>query len=349
MERLDFLLDYLFSRQRWVIHILFWLLILAFYVVFFGRENSYLQTFFFVGLLMPVTIGTTYFLNYYLVPRYLMKERYGFFILYFSYTLIGSLFFEMMIAMLTFIVMAKVRIKDMSPASIDIFFLLASLLMVVFLGVAIKMLLHWRRSKGEYEKMMRDKVEAELKFLKIQLNPHFLFNTLNNLYYLSTQKSDKAPQAILQLSEILDYVMHSSKSVFVPLENELKQVENYIELELLRYEDRVSITTKFSGDLNKYKIGPMILITLIENAFKHGVMPIAGKAWINFVVEAKEHGLHISVSNSSQGVNTSSGNRIGLENLRNQLHLLYRDNYTLEVETTKPNEFSVNLILNHKK
>ncbi len=129
MNRLESFLDYLFSRQRWVIHVFFWLLILAFYVVFFGRKNSnYLQTFFFVGLLMPVTIGTTYFLNYYLVPRYLMKERFGFFLLYFVYTLIGSLFMEMMISMLTFIVMAEIKITDMSPASIDIFFLLTSLL-----------------------------------------------------------------------------------------------------------------------------------------------------------------------------------------------------------------------------
>lgn len=348
MKRLDSFLDYLFTRHRWVIHILFWLLILGFYVVFFGRENSnYLQTFFFVGLLMPVTVGTTYFLNYYLVPHYLMKERYGFFILYFIYTLLGSIFLEMMIAMLTFIVMAEVRIKNMSPASIDIFFLLASLLMVVFLGVAIKMLLHWRRSKEEYEKLMRDKVEAELKFLKIQLNPHFLFNTLNNLYYLTTEKSDKASQAILQLSEMLDYVMHSSKTVFVPLERELKQVENYIALELLRYEDRVQVTTQFSGNINSNKIGPMILITLIENAFKHGVMPIAGKAWINFVVEEKDKYLSISISNSASGINP--GNGIGLENLRSQLNHLYNDEYQLTVENTKASEFSVNLILNHKR
>jgi LytS/YehU family sensor histidine kinase len=209
------------------------------------------------------------------------------------------------------------------------------------------MLLHWRESKEEYEKLMRDKVVAELKFLKIQLNPHFLFNTLNNLYYLTTEKSEKAPQAILQLSEILDYVMHSSKSVFVPLEEELKQVKNYIALELLRYEDRVNITTKFSGELNKYEIGPMILITLIENAFKHGVMPIAGKSWINFVVEEKQSGLFILISNSANG--TKPGNGIGLENLRSQLHHLYKDEYQLNVENTKTNEFSINLILNHQK
>lgn len=347
MNRLEYLVDYVSKNHRWVIHTFFWILILSFYVVFFGRKNSnYLQTFFFVGLLMPVTIGTTYFLNYYLVPRYLMKQRYGFFLLYFIYILLVSIFLEMMIAMLTFIVMAEVRIKDMSPASIDIFFLLTSLLMVVFLGVAIKMLSHWRQSKEEYQQLMHDKVEAELKFLKIQLNPHFLFNTLNNLYYLTTEKSDKAPQAILQLSEMLDYVMHSSKLVFVPLEKELKQVENYIALELLRYEDRVHISTHFAGELNKYEIGPMILITLIENAFKHGVMPIAGKAWIKFTVEEKEKGLFISISNRAE--TTKPGNGIGLENLRSQLNHLYKSDYFMEVIPGEK-EFSVNLILNHNK
>jgi len=348
MNRIEQFLDYIFTKHRWLIHVLFWLLVLGFYVIFFGRKNSnYLQTFFFVGLLMPVTIGTTYFLNYYLVSRYLMKERYGIFLLYFIYTLIGSLLMEMMIAMLTFIVMAEARIKDMSPASIDIFFLLTSLLMVVFFGVAVKMLLHWRTSKEDYQKLMRDKVETELKFLKAQLNPHFLFNTLNNLYYLTTEKSDKAPQAILQLSEMLDYVMHSSKSVFVPLERELKQVENYIALELLRYEDRAQIITRFSGNLNSYQIGPMILITLIENAFKHGVMPIAGKAWIHFAVTETDEGLDISIRNSTN--NTKPGNGIGLENLHSQLYHLYRDEFQLKAGNTKENEFSVNLILNQKK
>jgi len=350
MNRVANWMDYLFTRQRWVIHIFYWLFVLALYVIFFGRKNNnYVQTFFFVGLLMPVTIFTTYFLNYYLVPNYLMKERFGYFVTYFIYTLIGSLFLEMMISALTFIVMAELNIHDMSPASIDLFFLLASLLMVVFFAMGIKMLLHWRQSKEEYQKLMRDKIETELKFLKVQLNPHFLFNTLNNLYYLTTQKSDKAPHAILQLSEMLDYVMHSSKSIFVPLEKELKQVENYIALELLRYEDRVNITTKFSGDLNTYEIGPMILITLIENAFKHGVMPIAGKAWINFVVEAKELNLDISISNSTHGASTKHGNGIGLNNLCSQLDHLYKDDYILKVENAKPNEFSVNLILNQKK
>ncbi len=341
-------LDNMITRRRWILHILFWVLILSIYGIFFGRRNNnYFQTIFFVGLLMPVVIVTTYFFNYYLIPRFLISGRYRLFILYSFYTVLTALFLSMMVALLTFLIMTELRIQNMSPASVDIFFLLTSLLMVVFFGVAIKMLLNWRLSKEDYQKLMRDKVETELKFLKVQLNPHFLFNTLNNLYYLTTEKSDKAPQAILQLSEILDYVMHSSKSVFIPLEIELKQVENYIALELLRYADRVEVSTKLIGDLSKYEIGPMILITLIENAFKHGVMPIVGYAWINFTVVERENGLFISITNSAN--NSKPGNGIGLENLRGQLDHLYNRDYSLEVVDTKLNEFSVTLILKQKK
>lgn len=343
MQGVENFIDALFARHRWVVHVGFWLFVLFFYVIFFGRASSnYLQTLFFVGLLMPVTIGTTYFLNYYLVPRYLMNGRYWFFLLYFFYTLLGTLFLEMSVAMLTFIIMAKVKIQDMSPASFDWIFLLTSLLMVVFFGVAIKMLLHWRKSKEEYEKLMREKVETELKFLKTQLHPHFLFNTLNNLYFLSTQKSDRAPEAILQLSEILDYVMRSGKTMFVPLTHEWKQVENYIALELLRYKDRVVVTTSFTGETDNHEIGPMILITLIENAFKHGVMSTTNKSWINLNVQCGLHTNSISISNSStKGVEKKG---MGLENLRGQLDLLYSDGYSMNVNGGD-HEFSVNLIL----
>ncbi|HWA34035.1 MAG TPA: histidine kinase, partial [Cyclobacteriaceae bacterium] len=322
--------EYIFKRQRWIMHMVFWIFVLAFYVVFFGRRNSnYVQTFFFVGLLMPVTIATTYFLNYYLLPRYLMRERYWFFILYFIYTLIASIFLEMMIAMLTLIVMAQVRIRDMSPATFDVVFILTSLLMVVFSGVAIKLLLHWRTAEQNHQKLIADKVEAELKFLKVQLNPHFLFNTLNNLYYLTTEKSERAPQAILQLSEMLDYVMHSSKKVFVPLEDELKQVNNYVALEMLRYEERVKVDVKLAGHTAGHFVGPMILITLVENAFKHGVMKSAKASWIRILVECLETGLRVDITNSVSA--EPSGNGIGLENLKRQLDYLYTGKYELNV------------------
>lgn len=345
MNRLVTWLDDVITRKRWLLHVTFWIAILLIYGIFFGRRNNnYLQTLFFVGLLMPVVIASTYLFNYYLIPRFVITGRYRLFFLYSFYTILTALFLEMMVALLTFLVMAELRVHNMSPASVDIFFLLSSFLVVVFLGVAIKMVSFWRQSKDDYQTLALEKIEMELKFLKAQLNPHFLFNTLNNLYYLTTEKSDKAPQAILQLSEMLDYVMHSGKSTFVPLMRELKQVENYIALELLRYEDRVQVTTQFAGDLQKYEIGPMILITLIENAFKHGVMPTVSKSWITLQVEEKMNNLHISISNSA--ANKKEGNGIGLDNLRNQLNHLYHSHYSLEIINSNDHSFSVNLILN---
>jgi sensor histidine kinase YesM len=344
MDRIAIFFDRLFAQQRWLVHVGFWLIILAFYVVFFGRKSeNYSLTLFFVGLLMPVTIGTTYFVNYALVPRYLLKERYFFFILYFIYTLLASLFLETAIILITFIVMAEVRIRNMSPASIDVVFLLTSLLMVIFFASGIKMLLHWKKSKEDYQKLMLEKVETELKFLKAQLNPHFLFNTLNNLYYLATVKSDKAPQAILALSEVLDYVLKDGKSTFVSLDKELGHLHNYVALELLRYEDRVNVKINVSGNPERHLIGPMMLITLMENAFKHGVMPVAGRSWIDMSIECGETSVHIEIRNGWKC--KENGHGIGLENLLGHLRHLYHERFKLLIEDQNPEQFGVKLTI----
>lgn len=345
MGRLENFIDNLFARHRWAVHIFFWFIVLSFYVVFFGRKNeNYLHTLFFTGLLMPITIGTTYFLNYFLVPKFLMHERYGLFILYFIYTLIGSIFLEMIISIATFIVVAKLQIRSMSPASVDMVFLLSSLLVVVFFGVAIKMLLHWRKSKEDYQKLMHDKVEAELRFLKAQLNPHFLFNTLNNLYYLASEKSDRTPQAILALSELLDYVLHDTKVDFVPLEKEIQQIRNFIALESLRYEERLSLNLNILGDVSTGKIAPMILITLIDNSFKHGVMPSADKSWIEIEIKCSEGQVDIIITNSVGNETQNSEKGIGLENLKSQLNLLYKGRHSIGI-IKNANTFQVKLEL----
>ncbi len=349
MNRVEIWMDDVFLKHRWLIHTFFWLFILGVYVLFFGHQsNNYLQTLFFVGLLMPVTIGTTYFLNYSLIPRYPLKERYGYFFLYFSYTLLASIYVEMIIVILTFIILAESKITNMSPASVNIIFLLVALLMVVFLSTAIKMLLHWRKSREEYQKLMTEKIETELKFLKTQLHPHFLFNTLNNLYYLALNKSDKAPQAILSLSELLDYVLHDTKSNFVSLEKELKQVENYIALEVLRYEERLTINI-IKEKVEEQEIVPMVLITLMENAFKHGVAKTSGKAWIELSLSSRDRFTYINIKNSvGSKKKLRSENGIGLDNLRSQLNHIYSNRARLSVEENA-DFFSVELQLENNK
>jgi LytS/YehU family sensor histidine kinase len=340
------MIDAVFSRHRWVLQVVFWLFVLLWYGVYFGRQNSnYLQTLFFVGMLLPVTIGASRFLNYYLVPVFLLRERYGFFALYFLYTVIGVLFLELIIVFVTFAIIAEWNVTQMSPASIDVFFLLGSLLTVIFLGLAVKLLLHWRKSQDEYHELLLTKAQEELKLLRSQLNPHFLFNTLNNLYYLTTQRSEKAPEAILQLSEMLDYVLYSGKADFVPLEEEWKQVQNYIGLKLLHYEERLNVDSRVTGDIQRCTVAPMMLLTLIENAFKHSVMKEAGTAWIRVVMHCAKDKLEISVTNSCR--NKKGGGGIGLQNLRRQLNILYRDKHVLRINEDLKDQYQVELSLLH--
>lgn len=345
MERMAGLIDEFVLRRRWLIHMFFWVFVLLLYSLLFGQgEWNYWRTLSFVSLLLPVTIGATYFLNYFLVPRYLLKGRYGAFALYFLYTLIGALFLEMCLVILTFIMLAGADIKGMSPSSINLRFLLAALLMIVFLGGAIKMLSHWRQSREDYQNLMREKIETELKFLKTQLNPHFLFNTLNNLYYLASDKSDKAPQAIMALSELLDYVINEARQPWVPLEREIRFLRNYIDLEQLRYDDRLKLTFDVSGDVTTRQIAPMMLVTLVENCFKHGPGKSAGRHWMDINITGTHEFLSIRISNSKSESPESNSNGIGLSNLRHQLSLLYPDRHELEVEDMG-NEFTVNLKL----
>lgn len=342
MNRVEALVDRILS-QRWILHTIFWLSIVVVYIFFLGKQShNYFQTFFLVVLLIPVTMATTYFLNYRLLPDYLMKERFVKFIAYFLYTILASLFVEMLMVILLFIVLADSSIKNMSPASTDIFFLLSALLMVVFLAGGIKLLSYWRKSRDNYQALMKEKVETELFFLKSQLNPHFLFNTLNNLYYLATQKSDKTPKAILALSEILDYVLNSGKTSVVSLPKEIEQMNNYIHLELLRYEDKVKVSATIEGDMSTYTLPPMTLLTLIENSFKHGVMPMVDQSWIDVRIIGVEESLTITVSNNRiEG--TGKGRGIGLQNLKNQWQLLYTDKFTFNIESECADRFTVNL------
>jgi sensor histidine kinase YesM len=337
------LLEAIKIKSRWVIHLAFWLFIVMFYSLLFVQgSNQFLHTLYFVGLLMPVTIAATYFLNYFLVPTYLLRGRYGSFALYFVYTLVGALFLEMWVVVLTFALVAQLNIKAMSPSSVNLTFLLTSLLMIVFLGVALKMLSHWQKSTNDYNLLMRDKVETELKFLKVQLNPHFLFNTLNNLYYLSIEKSDQTPKAILALSEMLDYVLHEGIAPLVSLSREVVQLKNYIELEKLRYGSRLDVELKISGDLHSVSIPPMMLITLVENSFKHGAMPTLDKSWITICIENVD-AVTIDIRNSWKKI--SMGEGIGLANIQNQLNILFPKRHSLQIDSNKPNEFGILLII----
>lgn len=323
------------KKLRWLLHVAFWLAVLVFYTIFFGYQNvNYQITFSFVIILLPVTIVTTYFLNYELLPNYLFKKRYFKFFLYLIYTLIVSFYIEMVTVFVIFIVVAGFNLSELHPSNTNALFLIAGMYVVVFLGVAVKLINQYNQNQVELQQLRTEKIEAELKFLKAQLHPHFLFNTLNNLYSLTLEKSDKASDVVLKLSELLDYVLYQCDADSVPLEKEIQQMHNYIELEKLRYGRRLEVKFKNHIVQPKQQLPPMLMMTLLENSFKHGVSRSMANAWIEMELENDDDWIVFSIKNSKANDSKASDRMaggIGLENLRNRLELIFKKNYSFDV------------------
>lgn len=178
-----------------------------------------------------------------------------------------------------------------------------------------------------------EKQQAELNYLKAQTNPHFLFNTLNNIYALAKEKSDLAPESILRLSKILRFMLYETSGGYIAIEEEIKIIGDYIALEKLRYDESLHVTFNYEVDDMKQPLPPLLLIPLVENAFKHGVSETRHKPFVNVDLISKKNHLVYIVRNSSDEL--PAGNivkeNIGLSNLRRQLELLYSD-YTLSFQ-----------------
>jgi two-component system, LytTR family, sensor kinase len=209
------------------------------------------------------------------------------------------------------------------------------------------------RHVHDYQKLRRtaqqlriEKQEAELNYLKSQTNPHFLFNTLNNIYALARDKSDLAPESILKLSKMLRYMLYETSGAFVAIEQELKIIGDYIALEKLRYDDSLLVNFNYDVEDMKQALPPLLLIPLVENAFKHGVSETRSQPFVDIHLSVKQRQLAFFVKNSSE-MSSEEGpvkENIGLSNLRRQLELLYTD-YSLSVEQ-KENVFSATLKIN---
>ncbi len=323
------------KKTRWLLHFTFWLAVLIFYTFLFGSKNvNYNITFSFVIILLPVTIITTYFLNYELIPNYLFRKRYAKFFLYLIYTLIVSFYIEMVTVMGIFIVVSGLNLQELYPANTNALFLIAGMYVVVFLGVAIKLVNQYNQNQLEIQKLKGEKTEAELKFLKTQLHPHFLFNTLNNLYSLTLEKSDEASEVVLKLSELLNYILYECNTDLVPIDREIEQMENYIELEKLRYGPRLELDFIRPGHLSPRKVPPMLFITLLENSFKHGVSKSMKNSWIKMDLSFEDKSLIFKIHNSKHKSDTSAAvvsGGIGLKNLENRLKLMYKESFEMKI------------------
>jgi two-component system, LytTR family, sensor kinase len=205
-------------------------------------------------------------------------------------------------------------------------------MMSVFFFMFTRHIYHYVRLQRDAKRLRFEKQQAELNYLKSQTNPHFLFNTLNNIYALSRDKSDLAPESILRLSKILRFMLYETSGDFISIEQELKVIADYIELEKLRYDE--SLRVRFSHDIEDMKqaIPPLLLVPLVENAFKHGVSETRGNPFVDIHLSVNKRVVHYVVKNSVESAAPAEGVRenIGLSNLRRQMELLFTE-YKLDV------------------
>ncbi len=193
----------------------------------------------------------------------------------------------------------------------------------------------------------KQKAEVELKALKAQINPHFFFNTLNSIYSMALDKDDRLPNTVLQLSDLMRYFLYKSQNNFIPLEKELTAVNDYIALQKLRSDAQLDIETKMSGEIGDRQIAPLLLITFLENAFKHGAKGSSENTFIRLDIKVEKNKLNFVVENNKgiiDEVNTGEYNGLGLENVKRQLELLYPGKHLLNIKD-QPDRFSVALQL----
>lgn len=214
-----------------------------------------------------------------------------------------------------------------------------------FFGI-IRHVYNYIKLKQASQQLRIEKQQAELNYLKSQTNPHFLFNTLNNIYSLARDKSDLAPESIMRLSKMLRYMLYETSGNYIAIEQELKIIGDYIALEKLRYDESLHVNFNYDVEDMKQALPPLLLMPLIENAFKHGVSETRNRPFVDIHLSVKRRQLALAVKNSVDDFYNGEPvkENIGLSNLRRQLELLYTD-YSLSVQQ-QPQAFAASLKIN---
>lgn len=314
------------------IHIFFWFCA-WFFFFFYYKRYSEVNIYTFVASLinLVVAIATVYTFNYYLIPQILLKNQRKKFIAFAFVSIV--LFFYIQLLLTLFLVVKLLNANHrLFPEMIDVVMLFFNMFFIVFVAISIKFYKRWSAKDYQEQKIQKEKVEAELQMLKTQINPHFLFNTLNSIYVLAMKKSEQTASTVMKLSDMLDYILYKIDSPKIAISNEVQILKDYIELEKIRFTDRVNLDFSTSFISKDIQIPPMLIIPFVENAFKHGVAKSMEKSWIEISVKEVGQMLNVEVSNSiNQSPAKSKTGGIGILNVKKRLNILYSDHYNLDI------------------
>ncbi|CDF79379.1 signal transduction histidine kinase [Formosa agariphila KMM 3901] len=338
-------------KQEGFIHLVIWaiFLFMFFLQVYFntGRIPKAFLNFLIVGIF-------SFYINYLvLVPYFLLKKKNGFYFV----AVIGLI--VICVVLVEFVLPKPDIIHHLPPPQNDmnalgerpnfrgirIGFPLFFNIILIVIGTAIKMYIEWDKNIQHQKEVESQKSSAELHFLKNQLSPHFLFNSLNSIYSLTSKKSNDAPEAVIMLSELMRYMLYQADNEFVMLNDELDYIQNYLKLQRLRIANNRDVTLLIRGGISQQKIRPLLLIAFIENAFKYGT-DFKGNTLVRIEIIVNANELNFKcvnlIGNRKQDPENSG---IGLQNTKDRLQLLYPNLHTLKIDTVD-SQYIVNLNLN---
>lgn len=301
----------------------------------YNRSNDLRQTLYVFLFFYPLIWVYLSVIIYWFIPAFLLKGRYfKFFLSYCCWCSIGLVFIFLI---LNYAYNPALGIPPPQHLTLKEFYRTTftpqnfmEINILPTFCVFLKLFKFWYIEQEQKSQIEQQRLRAELELLKAQLHPHFLFNTLNNLYSLVYEKSNKAPQMLLRLSGLLSYVLYECKADAVLLSREVEIIRDYISLEKERYGERLDVSLNFSGDISDRMIAPMLFQPFIENSFKHGTSEQLGKSWMSIDLSVKRSQLYFKVINScgKEGdVTTTKG--IGIENIRKRLAVLYPGRFVL--------------------
>ncbi|MBO9676089.1 MAG: sensor histidine kinase [Sphingobacteriaceae bacterium] len=325
------------SRGPLILHAIFWALICLFLAVvtIIDKEKHTTKDYFLSFFIFGILNVSVFYINYiFLIPSLIKKrKKYWLYILSFLLLIIIGSLIKTVIAVLNpnellhYTMDGQKREMSVNVFAINRVFVLGFFLVS---SCIIKFTIDWFASERIQRNLESERREMELQFLKSQLNPHFLFNSLNNIYSLAYQKSDKTADAIMKLSEIMRYMIYESNTPTVALSKEVDYLTSYIELQKIRFKDGAYIELTLNGEIDNQKIVPLMLISFVENAFKHGVVTDpAEPVKINIIANQKI--LHFSIINKKNQQNKDAQGGVGLTNVERRLQLVYPDRYKLNV------------------
>ncbi|HMK03909.1 MAG TPA: sensor histidine kinase [Ferruginibacter sp.] len=325
-------------RNKIVLHILFWCFYFVFYFLTFRAKAEPVKLALITAAVsLPYQLFFTYSQISFLIPRFLIKRK------HLAYILLTLLFAKIAcnIAILTYQSIV-IPMETGKPANIPWHWLytinlrhvlpLFSMLTICGIAVAIKLLKRYYLENDRNQKIEQEKTLMELEMLKAQVHPHFLFNTLNNLYSLTLTGSNDAPIVVTHLSGLLRYMLYECNEKEVPLNNEIAALKKYVELEKLRYGNRLDVSFSCSGQTNGQTIAPLLLLPFVENSFKHGASQQLDQCWVNLHLHVDNHAFSFNLSNSCSKERLPAINGgIGLQNIQKRLDLIYAGAYNLVI------------------